>query len=874
MKQFLLILFIVPILSYAADNSYVGRLDNGMDIVLVENHSVPMIAANIIIKVGSRDETWQTWGSAHFLEHLLFNGTASRTQDEIYEQFDRIGAYHNAHTGSHFTDFMLLTARDKFLTGLDIMADMVFSSTLPVGKFEKERGIVIEEIARSASRGPDKQRPFREALFEGSPLSRAVLGTVESIERLKREDVLDFYHARYVPNNMLLFVTGDFSADTLLPLLQDRMSIYRPVEMAPRRQIEKPDYELLDDLGIVARTIPSDEPSAGMMHGMPRMGHGGSGGSKSRTLTIAYDAPKPGEKDYVSIVMLQSVLNRRLESELPDGISGYCGMTLDPDLAVFEIYLELTDNTIKPEDAVKVVGRIIKNIITNPPDRNDIKLIARGYLADRVFNSERLHYYGIMYSSYWALVSWDEYETWGQRLGELTPEDVKQAANQWLIGSHRFTMVTKPSIKGVFSGEVAGSSIEIIEGTPEIIVRHDPSARVFAMHVLVKNRRLLEEQSDLPGAADLLHRIIVERSSGELNLSERLDELAATIKVADDSRIPYDNYYTSPEFSFIRFEMLPDRWREGVSLIAELMSAIPSDESALATTRQSSAVAGQSGGKRPSTVGLNRLQELLVPGQMFTKSVYGDVSVVDLRGLKKFREDYFAAKNLIIAVSSPIPTAEVSNLLKNEFKTKEFSWSKDQIPTKLEVSPISDERETVRDTVLLGRSQGAVVLGKVIMPIESADRAALIIANSYLSNQMGMIIREKHGLAYSLGSKISMRKQDDRLWGLWTLSTATRGENLNRVEQLTNDIIEEALNHKFSSEEVETIANAISGRLMMRSMSRIGQAFSMCAGQFYWDDPDSGNKLTKALPKVTPDHVEAVIVKYLQPERMSVVVVQ
>jgi len=57
-------------------------------------------------------------------------------------------------------------------------------------------------------------------------------------------------------------------------------------------------------------------------------------------------------------------------------------------------------------------------------------------------------------------------------------------------------------------------------------------------------------------------------------------------------------------------------------------------------------------------------------------------------------------------------------------------------------------------------------------------------------------------------------------------------------------------------------------------MSRIGQAFSMCAGQFYWDDPDSGNKLTKALPKVTPDHVEAVIVKYLQPERMSVVVVQ
>lgn len=874
MKQLLIILITLPLLTYAADNSHVGRLDNGMDIVLVENHSVPMIAANIIIKVGSRDETWQTWGAAHLLEHLLFNGTGSRTQDEIYEQFDRIGAYHNAHTGSHFTDFMLLTSRDNFISGFDIMADMVFRSTLPVGKFEKERGIVIEEIARSEARGPDRDRPFREALFGGSPLSRAVLGTTESIARLHRNDVLDFYHRNYVPNNMLLFVTGDFSADTLLPLLQERLSDYRPVEMQPRHKIDKPDYEQLNDLGIIIRTTASDEASMGGMPGMPGMGHGAPGGSSSRSITIAYDAPLSGHVDYVKMVMLESILNRRFESDLPGGISSYCGMTLDPDLALFEINIKLTDDAITAETAIEAVDRIIKGITTKPPAKNDIKLIARGYQADQIFNSERLHYYGIMYSSYWALVSWDEFESWGERLGELIPGDVKQAASDWLIGMDRFTLLTQPSGKSTSFDKMAGSSIETFDGTPELIVRHDPSARLFAMHILVKNRSMIEERTGHPGATDLLHRIITERNDKKFNLTDRLDELAATIKTADDSRIPYDNYYTSPEYSFIRFEILPDRWEEGVALVAELMSSVPRDESALISAKSATADAGKSGGSSPSSVGIDRLQELLVNEQMFTKSVYGDVSGIDWKSLNEFRKVCFAAENMIITVSSPVPCSEVAEQIQKQFRRGEFAWTKDKSPAKLHVSPLGDLSLTVRDTVQLGRSQGAVVMGKVILPIDAAERAALIVANSYLSNQMGMIIREKHGLAYSLGSSISMRRHDDRLWGLWTMSTATRPENLIRVEQLTDEIIAEAATHKFSEEEVDKITSGIAGRLMMRSMSRIGQAYSMGVGQFYWEDPESGSKLVDALASVTAEQVESAIAKYLTADNMSVVIVQ
>ncbi len=873
---FILLLIALFPFTAIASNTYIGRLDNGMDVVMVENHSVPMIAANIIIKMGARDETWQTWGSAHFLEHLLFNGTETRTQDEIYEQFDRIGAYHNAHTGSHFIDFMLLTSQSNFTAGLDIMADMVFSSNLPVEKFEKERGIVIEEIAQSAARGPDKDRPFREALFEGSPLSRAVLGTVESIARLKRDDVLDFYHTWYVPNNMLLFVTGDFSADTLLPSLQKQFSQYRPENLPERTHLDKPDYARLAQQGIARRSIEASAPSRGGMGGMGGMGHGGAPKAESkRTVQIAYDAPIPGEDGYVSMLMLQSVLDDKFDSDLPDGVSGYTSMTFDPDLSVMELTLSLPADGITVEEVLASVDKIVKNVVKMPPKQKEIDLFARQYKADRIFNSERLHYYGIMYSSYWALVNWDEFDSWGTRLGQLKPNDVKQVAKDWLIGKDRFVIVLEPTEKQTTT-DIASPDKVLFDtkddpNSPHIIVSEDPSAQVFAMHILVKNRRLLEEKYNMLGGGDLLHRIITERDDKKLNLSDKLAELSATIKTADDGRIPYDNYYTSPEYSFIRFEMLADKWREGVALLAELMASLPKDDKALQSAINSSTSASGSAGSRPASVGVGKLQDALIPDHPMTKPVYGDVSNVDMNALESFRGHYFANNNLLITVSSSIPAAQVADAIKAEFNGLRFPSNEDEITVS---NSVNFTEAVLHDSVVLGKAQGAIVMGKLVHPIEASDRSALIIANSYLNDRMGMIIREEHGLAYSLGSSVSTRNSDDGMWGLWTMSVSTRPENLPLAEELIGTILDDIATHQFTADEIEKLANSIAGRLMMRSMSRIGQAYSMGVGQFYWGDPEANGRLATELPKVTAEQVGAAVKKYLVKENLSIVIVK
>ncbi|WP_169703462.1 M16 family metallopeptidase, partial [Candidatus Kuenenia stuttgartensis] len=138
----------VSALFHDTQNAFVFYLDNGMEVILVENHASPMITAFTIVKTGSCNEDASTNGCAHFLEHLLFNGTKSRTQKQLYDEMAFYGGYNNANTTTDYTNFMILMPKEYISQGMDIQADMLFNSILPEEKFEKERGIVIEEIGK------------------------------------------------------------------------------------------------------------------------------------------------------------------------------------------------------------------------------------------------------------------------------------------------------------------------------------------------------------------------------------------------------------------------------------------------------------------------------------------------------------------------------------------------------------------------------------------------------------------------------------------------------------------------------------------------------------------------------------------------------
>jgi|GEM_PF-1486153 len=836
------------------EQPYISRLENGMEVVLIPNHSVKMIAANIIIKVGSRDEEWESWGAAHFLEHLLFNGTINRSQEKIYADFDRLGAYHNAHTGSHFTDFMLLSATNNFLPALSIMAEMVFSSTLPRWKFEKERGIVMEEIARSS---PDIYRisqKFNEKLFENTSLSRNVLGTVKSIEALQRDQVLEFYHGWYNPNNMTLFVTGDFDPDTMATKLSEIVSVYPPRDLPKRKHIDQPNYSNYANQ-IYSRV---------------------SGKIKNNSIIIGQAAPLPRESDFASILFLRDLLEKRMESDFPTGTRGSTDLIFDHDLCILKTEISFPDS-FSSKSIIDKFDSIIAGMISKPFKQYEIDQLANNYRADEIFTSEKLHYYGVMNLAYWALVPFEEFKVWPARMSDFTPRYLKTKTSQWLQTKDRLIMSFEPDLamndNTMLTSSSDNTEVQRFESadSPLLLIRTDRSARVFAMHILFQDRWKWDEKYGV-GSVDILHKLMKKgKNKRGKSLSERLGSISGSLKTFDSPYIPYDDYYTTPEYSYMRFETLPEHWESGMQLIFDVLNQIPTDDANLTEAKQLVASAYSKSIQKPVKVGRKMLRSSIIPKSALSASIYSDNNDIDTKALLNLKSEFFSPENMIISISSPVSAPEINDKLRSIYNTSKYKAG-----GIIGGGSVTTPSRTVGGTELLtlSKSQGAVVMGKVIQNVESSERLALIIANAVLNERLSMVLREQQGLAYSLGSRISYRSgKDDSIWALWEITVGTRQENLDKVKEGIEKIINDFQDELINRDTIERISSSIAGRQMMRSMARIGQAYSMGTGEYYWNNPESGTNISDELNALSKEDVNNAANKFLIAHDFQIIIV-
>ena len=166
------------------------------------------------VAVGSRDEQPVTYGSTHFLEHLLFKGTTSRTALDIAVAFDAVGGEHNAMTAKEYTCYYA-KIRDKDLPmAVAVLADMFTSSLLDAEEFEAERGVILEELAMADDDPSDVvSERFFEAVFGEHPLGRPIGGSPASIGAVGRDAVLAHYRANYRPQDLVISVAGAVDHD-------------------------------------------------------------------------------------------------------------------------------------------------------------------------------------------------------------------------------------------------------------------------------------------------------------------------------------------------------------------------------------------------------------------------------------------------------------------------------------------------------------------------------------------------------------------------------------------------------------------------------------------------------------------------------------
>lgn len=176
------------------------------------------------IGAGSRDEDAGHHGSTHFLEHLLFKGTTTRSAFEISETFDAMGAFHNALTAKENTCYLARVRAADLPVAVRVLGDQVSNSLLRAEDFDMERTVILEELAMAAD-DPDDVcgEQFFSAMFGDSPLARPIGGTVADIEGADRSSVIEHYRDRYQPRDLIVTAAGDVDHEVLVDMVLDSL---------------------------------------------------------------------------------------------------------------------------------------------------------------------------------------------------------------------------------------------------------------------------------------------------------------------------------------------------------------------------------------------------------------------------------------------------------------------------------------------------------------------------------------------------------------------------------------------------------------------------------------------------------------------------
>lgn len=212
-------------------------LENGLRIVTENIPYVKSVSIGVWVETGSRFEDQSNNGISHFIEHMLFKGTENRTAKQIAESIDSVGGQLNAFTSKECTCFYAKVLDKHLSLAVDVLADMIFNSKFDEEDIIKEKNVVLEEINMYEDSPEDLVHDLIcQTMFDGHPLAYPILGSSSILEKIERDDILDYYRRFYTPNNTVISIAGNFDTDKAIKLITKYFANWDPVVKEEKKQ--------------------------------------------------------------------------------------------------------------------------------------------------------------------------------------------------------------------------------------------------------------------------------------------------------------------------------------------------------------------------------------------------------------------------------------------------------------------------------------------------------------------------------------------------------------------------------------------------------------------------------------------------------------
>lgn len=417
-------------------NIRTGRLANGLEIVVIPDHRAPVVTHMVWYRNGSADDPVGKSGIAHFLEHLMFKGTAAHPQGKFSETVAELGGQENAFTSNDYTAYFQRIAKEHLGTLMAFEADRMTGLVLSDEVVDPERDVVLEERRMRTDTDPSQQlsEAVQATLFSSHPYGKPIIGWKHEIESLDRRDALTYYNRFYTPENAILIVAGDVDFDEVKRLAEDSYGRIAARGEAPvRRRPQEPPPQAHR---LVTLSDPKvEQPSAQRVYLVPSYR---TGGRAAMALEVMAHHLGGGQ---TSMLYRALVLEQRIAVAAG---AYYMGTSLD-DTRFYVWAMPGEGVSLEALDAA--VDGVVAAVATTLAEAGDLARAKTRLVADAVYAQDSqatlARWYGAALTT--GLTA-EDVAGWPDGIDAVTAEDMRDVAATWLSKKRAVTGFLLPEV--------------------------------------------------------------------------------------------------------------------------------------------------------------------------------------------------------------------------------------------------------------------------------------------------------------------------------------------------------------------------------------------------------------------------------------------
>ena len=826
-------------------------LPNGLTLLVQEDHSAPVASVQAWVGTGSIHEgKWLGAGMSHLLEHMLFKGTSTRSTNAIAQAVQDEGGYINAYTSFDRTVYWIDVPQAGTGTAIELLADACMNSTLPADEFVKEQEVIRREFAMLAD-DPDRVNSHQlfATAYREHAYSHPVIGHLDLFNQLTRDDVMAYYKARYVPNNLTFVVVGDVDAAAVLAQLE---TLFAP---HPRRALP-PVY------------LPDEPPQLGR-----REAHREFPTELSRTV-VSWHIPCVTHPDVPALDVLATALGEgrssrlyrivREEKQLAHFVSAFSYVPKQPGLFGLDATTDPDKREAAFAAALEIIAEIQREGITAPELDKAKRVILNNQLGALVTMRGQASDLG----SNWLLTGNLNFSRdYLDAIQQVTSEDITQVARRYLQDANctvasldpQGTLkqkVDRPEVQE--AGEI--QKFELSNGL-RLLVREDARLPLVYMDAVFRGGLLVESSAD-NGLTKLFARVLL-KGTGRRTAAQLAEEIEAV-----GGSIGSDGGNNS--FSVSMEVMQPDL-ALGMDILADVLlhATLPADAVEREKAVQSAAIKAED--EHMTSLARNRLRAEIFGSHPYALRSSGSLESVgrlDRTQLEAFRQRHVVAKNGLLAVFGNVDADEVRAQVERLFAEMPAGEMALENPPQPDAPAESRFLEHFEE-----KEQAVLMVGYAGTSLDGSDRHALELideASSDLGSRFFIRIREELGLAYFVGSSqmVGLAR------GLFTFYVGTDPRKIEEVRAAFGEEIALLAANGLTEIELTRAKKKLLGKQAIAYQSNASLAYTAALDELYGLGFLHYKEMASTLEKITLEEVRAVANRYFLDRPAITVVVR